>query len=199
MIENPRETFEQLCAFVEGERAKTGVPGVAVGDSAEMQWVPHTLGVLHATGYPLYTILGWAWSHAIPVGTVAYRMNALSAVLGAGAVALGFLALMYDMNANMARMTEHVGSMAGDVAAIRDRAGRQVLWIDLPGSRAPLLARHLAARGEQVAVVDEKLCSACKTCISLCPYTAITFLDDKNVANINEALCKGCGTCAAPL
>ena len=47
------------------------------------------------------------------------------------------------------------------------------------------------------AIVDEDLCSACKTCISLCPYTAISFLEDKNVANINEALCKGCGTCVA--
>jgi heterodisulfide reductase subunit A len=47
------------------------------------------------------------------------------------------------------------------------------------------------------AVVNEELCSACKTCISLCPYTAISFLEDKNVANINEALCKGCGTCVA--
>jgi heterodisulfide reductase subunit A len=48
-----------------------------------------------------------------------------------------------------------------------------------------------------VAVVDEKLCSACKTCISLCPYTAISFIDAKNVAHVNEALCKGCGTCVA--
>jgi len=69
----------------------TLVPGVAVGDSAEMQWVPYTLGVLHATGYPLYTLLGWAWSHAIPTGTVAYRMNAFSAVVGAGAVALAYM------------------------------------------------------------------------------------------------------------
>jgi heterodisulfide reductase subunit A len=47
------------------------------------------------------------------------------------------------------------------------------------------------------ASVDEKLCSGCKTCLSLCPYTAISFLADKNVAYVNEALCKGCGTCVA--
>jgi heterodisulfide reductase subunit A len=47
------------------------------------------------------------------------------------------------------------------------------------------------------AVVDDKLCSACKTCISLCPYTAISFLQAENVAYVNEALCKGCGTCVA--
>jgi heterodisulfide reductase subunit A len=47
------------------------------------------------------------------------------------------------------------------------------------------------------AVVDEELCSACKTCISLCPYTAISFIEEDNVARVNEALCKGCGTCVA--
>jgi heterodisulfide reductase subunit A len=45
--------------------------------------------------------------------------------------------------------------------------------------------------------VDEKLCSACKTCLSVCPYTAITFDVEKNVARVNDALCRGCGTCVA--
>jgi heterodisulfide reductase subunit A len=45
--------------------------------------------------------------------------------------------------------------------------------------------------------VDERLCSGCKTCLGLCPYTAITFDEAKKVSFINEALCKGCGTCAA--
>lgn len=47
------------------------------------------------------------------------------------------------------------------------------------------------------SVVDEKVCSGCKTCIELCPYKAISFIDEKKLASINEALCKGCGTCAA--
>ncbi len=49
------------------------------------------------------------------------------------------------------------------------------------------------------AVVDENLCSGCKTCLDLCPYSAISFIEqDRNgVARVNEALCKGCGTCAA--
>ncbi len=67
---------------------------------------------------------------------------------------------------------------------------------------AASMALALLDKGEvtispATAVVNEELCSACKTCISLCPYTAISFLEDKNVANINEALCKGCGTCVA--
>ena len=47
------------------------------------------------------------------------------------------------------------------------------------------------------AFIQEQLCSGCKTCISLCPYNAISFNDEKKVSVINEALCKGCGTCAA--
>ena len=42
----------------------------------------------------------------------------------------------------------------------------------------------LLSRGEVVispttALVDDKLCSGCKTCLSLCPYTAITFNEDE--------------------
>jgi heterodisulfide reductase subunit A len=48
-----------------------------------------------------------------------------------------------------------------------------------------------------IAAIDEDLCSGCKTCLSLCPYNAISFDDEKELAVINEALCKGCGTCAA--
>lgn len=48
-----------------------------------------------------------------------------------------------------------------------------------------------------IAVIDEALCSGCRTCNLLCPYTAITFDEEKKVSNINEALCKGCGVCVA--
>ena len=47
------------------------------------------------------------------------------------------------------------------------------------------------------AFVVEAECSGCKSCIPLCPYTAISILPDKKKAYINEALCKGCGTCVA--
>ncbi len=60
-----------------------------------------------------------------------------------------------------------------------------------------LLDKGQVVISPQVAVVDEKLCSACKTCLSLCPYTAISFIEEENVARVNEALCKGCGTCVA--
>jgi heterodisulfide reductase subunit A len=67
---------------------------------------------------------------------------------------------------------------------------------------AASMALALLGKGEvtispQVAIVDEKLCSACKTCLAVCPYTAISYIIEDNVARVNEALCKGCGTCVA--
>jgi heterodisulfide reductase subunit A len=47
------------------------------------------------------------------------------------------------------------------------------------------------------AYIVEEDCSGCKTCITLCPYNAISFLADKKKAEIAAVLCKGCGTCVA--
>ena len=47
------------------------------------------------------------------------------------------------------------------------------------------------------AYVQDDLCSGCKTCVGLCPFSAISFDDEKKVASVNGALCKGCGTCVA--
>src|SRR5688572_33448599 len=52
------------------------VPG---GDSGELTLVAATLGVAHPPGYPLFTLLGKLFS-LIPLGTVAWRINLLSAV-----------------------------------------------------------------------------------------------------------------------
>ena len=47
------------------------------------------------------------------------------------------------------------------------------------------------------AYVLEEECSGCKSCLSICPYTAISFNEEKKKAEINEVLCKGCGVCVA--
>ena len=59
---------------------------------------------------------------------------------------------------------------------------------------------NLIQRGEVEAEVvtadiEEDLCSGCRTCVELCPYTAITYNAEKKKSEINGALCKGCGTC----
>jgi heterodisulfide reductase subunit A len=47
------------------------------------------------------------------------------------------------------------------------------------------------------AVVNEDQCCGCQTCVSVCPYTAISYNEEKNVSFVNEILCKGCGTCGS--
>jgi heterodisulfide reductase subunit A len=47
------------------------------------------------------------------------------------------------------------------------------------------------------ASISEEDCSGCKSCIPVCPFQAISFVEEKKKATINEVLCKGCGTCVA--
>ncbi len=60
-----------------------------------------------------------------------------------------------------------------------------------------LIDKGFIEQEPNTAHVIEEECSGCKSCIPLCPYTAITFDEAKQKARINEALCKGCGTCVA--
>ena len=45
--------------------------------------------------------------------------------------------------------------------------------------------------------IEEAVCGGCKICVSVCPYDAITFDEEKKISAVTEALCKGCGSCAA--
>jgi len=72
-------TAAVVAFFAFGIYLRTLLPGVGFWDTAEAQTVPHTLSIFHPTGFPTYTLLGWAWSQ-LPLGGVAYRMNLLSAV-----------------------------------------------------------------------------------------------------------------------
>ena len=71
-----------LALTVLGVYGSTLYPSVAGGDSGEFIVAAQELGVAHPPGYPLYTLLGkiFTW---LPTGTVAWRVNLLTAVLGA--------------------------------------------------------------------------------------------------------------------
>lgn len=56
-------------------------------DSAELTTAAATGGLVRATGYPLYLLIGRVWS-LLPIGDVGYRMNLFSAACGALTVAL---------------------------------------------------------------------------------------------------------------
>ena len=78
----------------------TLMPGVGPTDSGEMifsAWLP---GIAHAPGFPLYTVAGWLWSHALPVGRIAWRLNLLSAVCGAAAGGLVYALALRTLRAS---------------------------------------------------------------------------------------------------
>ena len=71
---------------------RTLYPGlVATGDSPKFQFLGHILGTAHNPGYPLYVVISHFFAY-LPFGSTAHRMNLLSAVCGATAVAFITLA-----------------------------------------------------------------------------------------------------------
>jgi heterodisulfide reductase subunit A len=63
-------------------------------------------------------------------------------------------------------------------------------------------AMSLMGRGKviiepTIAEIDAELCSGCRICNELCPYSAISYDPILKVSQVNAALCKGCGTCVA--
>lgn len=63
----------------------TLLPGVGhSGDTAKFQFVGRYLGTSHATGYPTYIILSHFFTTLLPIGSLAYRANLLSAIFSLG-------------------------------------------------------------------------------------------------------------------
>jgi hypothetical protein len=62
---------------------------VGRGDSAEFAIVAGTLGIAHPTGYPIYTLVGRLFC-LVPGGSVAFKVNLMSAVFGSIGLLLVF-------------------------------------------------------------------------------------------------------------
>ncbi|MBI2433320.1 MAG: DUF2723 domain-containing protein, partial [Candidatus Hydrogenedentes bacterium] len=75
-----------LCVYL-----STLAPTVTGEDSGELIAAAYTLGIPHPPGYPLWTMLAHLFTY-LPWGTVAWRVNLVSAVFAAAAV--GVLALL---------------------------------------------------------------------------------------------------------
>ncbi len=106
---------------------RTLAPGLLWGDSGEFQFAAWLGGFVHPTGYPLYLILGYLWTHLLPLHDPAWRMNAFSALWGG--VAAG---LVYFLALRLFRCDRPSNDPAG-------RLGHR--WADrLPSRLAALLA-----------------------------------------------------------
>ncbi len=72
---------------------RTVLPGVSVGDWAESEMIPARLGIMHPTGYPLYTLLVKAFT-TIPIGSLAWRANVFSGVAAAATAGVSVLIMV---------------------------------------------------------------------------------------------------------
>jgi heterodisulfide reductase subunit A len=109
----------------------------------------------------------------------------------------GFLAQEHQKLAPVASSVEGVfvvGCAQGPKSILEsivqaEAAAGKILSALVPGRKLELEVK--------TSEISETFCTGCKTCISVCPYSAIDFDDSRNVAVVNEALCHGCGVCAA--
>jgi hypothetical protein len=148
---------------------RTMLPSTGFWDTAEAQTVPPTLSIFHPTGFPTYTLLGWAWS-LLPIGEVAWRMNLLSGVciaLASGLVVLIASHLITERHRLLRAAASGVAGAAfavasepwenatrADVHAVNVLFVALVLW---------LLVRWGAARAAGAAHADRWLVLAAAT------------------------------------
>lgn len=70
----------------------TLAPTITAEDSGELITAAHTLGIAHPPGFPLYVLLGKLFTF-IPLGSIAWRVNLMSAFFGALTIALVYLSI----------------------------------------------------------------------------------------------------------
>ena len=76
---------------------------VGFWDTADLQTVAWIAGIPYPTGFPGYVVLGWLWTHAIPLGSVALRLNLLSALaIAAGSATVAAIAMLFDVTPALA-------------------------------------------------------------------------------------------------
>ncbi len=66
---------------------RTLAPTIYTFDSAEFTTGAYVLGIIHATGYPLYLLIAKLFTF-LPIGDIGYRVNLMSALFGGIATAL---------------------------------------------------------------------------------------------------------------
>jgi tetratricopeptide (TPR) repeat protein len=110
-------------------------PSVTLEDSGELITGAAGFGVPHPPGYPLWTMSGFLFSHLIPFGSVAWRINLESAVFGAAANAVLTLLVCHSgrwlaqrwtseaMQPLARRLMFYIGMLAGLVIGFSD-----VMW-----------------------------------------------------------------------
>jgi hypothetical protein len=99
-------------------------------DTAELQGVPYVLGISHPTGFPLYVLLGYPWSHLFALGSIAWRMNAMSgAAMGVACAAAYGVALEFGASIPVALLATLWFGFTQDIWGHANRAEAQDLAV----------------------------------------------------------------------
>ena len=113
----------------------TLAPNVTLEDSGELITGATKFGVPHPPGYPLWTMAGFVLSHILPIGSLAWRINLLSALIGAVANALLTLLVCHsgrwllqrwvpdDLQSRLRPMAFYAGILSGLTIGFSD-----VMW-----------------------------------------------------------------------
>ena len=114
---------------------RTLAPSVAFlfDDTLEFQYVVPRLGIIHQTGYPFYALLGKLFTLIVPLNDPAFRLNLLSALDAALAVAMVYLVarhlVTYRFAAIIAALTFAVGQTFWSQAVIAETYSTQMLMV----------------------------------------------------------------------
>jgi hypothetical protein len=108
---------------------------LAEGDGIELAMVSYLLGIAHPTGYPLFTLLGYIFTHLLPWGNVAGRLAIMSSLFSAAAVGAVY-ALVRQLRVDrfgalLAALTFGLGQAAWTVATRGDVHGLNALLMAL--------------------------------------------------------------------
>jgi hypothetical protein len=128
-------------------------------DTAELQGVPYILGIAHPTGFPLYVIVGYAWSHLVPIESIAFRMNALSGVAMAIIAVTGYAVAREFGAPRIVALTATLWfAFTQNVWAHAARAEAQDLAIALAAISIWCFLRWMHGRGERWFLLAFLLC-----------------------------------------
>lgn len=109
---------------------RTMMPSTGFWDTGEAQTVPPTLSIFHPTGFPVYAMLGWLWSH-LPIGEVAWRMNLLSGVCVALAAGLVVLIAGHLIDERHVRLRALAAAVAGGAFAFASEPWQNATRADI--------------------------------------------------------------------
>jgi len=97
--------------------ATTTAHDILPADSGEFQLIAAGWGIGHPPGYPLYTVISALWARLIPLGTLPFRVNLLSAALAATTLLLCMKCVQqWARELGMARAPGSVGGIAAVLA-----------------------------------------------------------------------------------